>query len=180
MGRNPQFGQSCDGGFSYLAAKWVKEFGGLTHEECYPYTAKDGKCRAPVQCSKPNVLVTDYSYIGGYYGATTEEGMMLDIVQNGPQAIGINVLPDFFHYKGGVYSHHSSDLDKEYFGNWEEINHAVVATGYGETPEGVKYWVVKNSWGKTWGADGYVLIERGVDMIGVESCAVSALVTLDN
>ncbi|GJR34770.1 peptidase C1A [Tanacetum coccineum] len=59
---------------------------------------------------------------------------------------------DFGLYKSGVYTgqcgHH--------------CGHAVTLVGYDETPEGVKYWIVKNSWSAKWGDKGYMLLERGI------------------
>lgn len=50
-----------------------------------------------------------------------------------------------------------------------DVNHAVLAVGYGEE-DGMKYWLVKNSWGKDWGDEGYFKIEAGVNMCGIAVC----------
>ena len=52
----------------------------------------------------------------------------------------------------------------------ENINHAVLAVGYGEE-EGMKYWLIKNSWGGDWGERGYVRIEK--DAGGMGRCAIT-------
>ena len=50
------------------------------------------------------------------------------------------------------------------------MNHAVLAVGYGTDDSGMDYWVVKNSWGTSWGDKGFFKIERGVNMCGIADC----------
>lgn len=48
---------------------------------------------------------------------------------------------------------------------WQDVNHAVVAVGYG-VEDGVPYWLIKNSWGENWGDHGYFKMEMGKNMCG--------------
>ena len=56
-----------------------------------------------------------------------------------------------------------------------QANHAVLAVGYG-TENGQDYWLVKNSWGKNWGENGYIKIKRGSNMCGIENVSFKLLV----
>ena len=69
----------------------------------------------------------------------------------GPIAVSFEVLNDFFGYQSGVYKVNNCGKTTM------DVNHAVVATGYG-VENGVKYWNVKNSWSKSWGVAGYFKI----------------------
>jgi C1A family cysteine protease len=42
------------------------------------------------------------------------------------------------------------------------LNHGIAAIGYGKTNDGTKYWLMKNSWGMTWGKNGYLRMEKDI------------------
>ncbi|KAJ6219535.1 hypothetical protein RDWZM_005347 [Blomia tropicalis] len=176
-----KYSQGCDGGFPYLiAGKYGRDYGVIA-DECYPYKGKNGKCSLPynstgTKCMKRSYTL-HYHYVGGYYGGCNEELMLLELVKNGPITVGFEVYDDFTSYSGGIYSHDKSKdqwRNGVHFNPFQLTNHAVLIVGYGvDKQSGEKYWIVKNSWGKDWGLDGYFWIKRGNDECGIESLAVS-------
>jgi cathepsin C len=163
-----KYSQGCDGGFAFLASKFGMDYGIVT-EDCFPYaqgsTSKDAPCDK--RCDDPSKVrfVDEYGYVGGYYGAASVEGMMREVYEHGPVAVGFEVRSDFMHYKSGVYR----PTSMVGFNPFQLTNHAVLVVGWGETEEGVKYWRVMNSWGLDWGEQGFFRIIRGEDACGFES-----------
>ncbi|XP_071965614.1 uncharacterized protein [Antedon mediterranea] len=90
---------------------------------------------------------------------------MIDVAANdGPMAVGFHV-PDNFHlYKSGVYQNDSCST------SGSEVTHFALITGYGITGDNVRYWIVKNSWGKLWGIEGYFWIELSKNVCGIMNC----------
>ncbi|NXJ87170.1 CATK protein, partial [Trogon melanurus] len=81
----------------------------------------------------------------------------------GPVSVGINASPMTFQfYSRGIYYDPTC--------NPANINHAVLAVGYG-TQNGIPYWIVKNSWGEQWGNKGYALLARNLNTCGISNFA---------
>jgi len=69
-------------------------------------------------------------------------------------------------YSGGVITSSSCGIT---------MDHAVLVTGYGVTTGKTPFWIVKNSWGSSWGLSGYVWIGRGGSGPGVCGIAQNAV-----
>ncbi len=137
------YDDGCDGGLPEWAFDYVKKVGGLEQESDYPYTSgvsgEDGRCTA--SSSKYVVTVTGYTQIRG-------ESQMASYVQStGPLSVCVDASR-WSSYTGGVFNScgHS-------------INHAVQAVGVDTSSGG--YWKIRNSWGPSWGEDGYIRIPYG-------------------
>lgn len=74
----------------------------MVQESCNPYAGVDELCVRENNCLR--WYIADYGYVGGRYGRCSESGM-IEALQNGPISVSFNVLPDFMHYKSGIYHH---------------------------------------------------------------------------
>lgn len=95
---------------------------------------------------------------------------MEQISTHGPISVAFEVYADFMNYKSGVYQHHSGA---------KEGGHAVTMIGYG-TEGGVHYWLCQNSWGHSWGEQGYFKILRGHNECGIEGAAAAPHIQCPN
>merc|ERR1719500_77054 len=174
---HPELNQGCEGGFAYLTAgKYGHEFG-FVEENCFEYKQSGGRdmaeCKPDIENCKRH-YVSEYGYVGGYYGAGTALLLQQEILENGPVAIGIDTS-GMHGYQGGIIVPTGFGFDP-----LELVGHAVLITGWGVgtaedgAQEGVPYWKVKNSWGDHWGEDGYFRVLRGVDAFGCESILATA------
>ncbi|CAL4919121.1 unnamed protein product [Urochloa decumbens] len=144
--------QGCEGGLMDDAFQFIARRGGLASESGYPYNGDDGTCRSSAAASRA-------ASIRGYEDVPpNDEAALAAAVAHQPVSVAINGAdPAFKFYAGGVLAGRcGTDLD-----------HAITAVGYGTASDGTRYWVMKNSWGASWGEGGYVRIRRGDRGAGV-------------
>jgi C1A family cysteine protease len=141
----------CNGGLMDSAFSWTKKNGGLCSEESYPYisgtTKTSGTCTQGTSCTlDAKVAPTSYTDV-----QKSSDSAMMSALEQQPVAIAIQADQTAFQlYKSGVFTGTCGT----------SLDHGVLAVGYG-TMDGSDYYKVKNSWGASWGMDGYILLGRG-------------------
>jgi len=133
----------CMGGWYYWAWNYTSEFGQMLEID-YPYVGKDQTCA--YQADKAKVGTVD----GGHNVGRSNDAIMNALV-NAPVSIAIEADHRSFQtYVSGIFS--STDCGTL-------IDHAVQMVGYSYTAGASdNYWIVRNSWGASWGDAGYIRI----------------------
>jgi len=144
----------CNGGWYDTAWKYIQGEGGVETTRDYPYAGRDNTCKA----GNNDFIATVSGCYGGpnffcdNHGLVGDEAELKKMLNDRPIAVAVDATP-FQFYSSGV-------LDCRSF---HSLNHAVFAVGY----SGSDYWIIKNSWGASWGESGYVKIGMGGNPCGV-------------
>jgi cathepsin B len=149
----------CNGG-SMVNAWYYLLNTGIVTDTCYPYESGSGSVPA---CRKTCVNEEEWvkykaAEANVFYGP---DQFKEEIQKNGPIHTHFAVYEDFFSYSGGIYKHVSGGL-----AGW----HAVPILGWG-VEDGTKFWIIQNSWGDSWGENGYFRIAEGECSVDEEAHA---------
>jgi hypothetical protein len=152
----------CGGGLMDQAFKFVEENGICTEDED-PYISGGGhapRCTPAQRRCVPAVSISGFTDVPG-----KDEAALKAAVARQPVSVAIEADRSAFQlYKSGVFTSVTCGT---------QLDHGVLVVGYGTdvsaTPPdaGLDYWKVKNSWGPTWGEEGYIRIQRGEDLCGI-------------
>ena len=146
--------QGCNGGLMDNAFTWIGKNGGLCLESDYTYfsgdTQDEGTCKKT--CSVyPGSNVQRFVDV-----PASDDAQMMAAIAQQPVAIAIEAdQREFQLYKSGVFSGTCGTT----------LDHGVLVVGYG-AETGADYYLVKNSWGVSWGAGGYIKLGRGKSFNG--------------
>ena len=167
------YDSGCNGGLMENTFTWLKENGGIMTDTDYPYKGRKGTCQSD-ETKYVDMQITGYTKLGS--GSSTwdpvdEDEIKEFLYETGPLAVALNANP-LQTYSSGILDKTSSQCPTS------GMNHAVTMVGYGHDDSQDKdYWIVKNSWGKNWGEDGYFRIRRGTGCCGINCYITTATVS---
>jgi len=160
--------QGCKGGG--IDSVWTYiERRGLFPESCVPFAGgKEAACKS--DCAPEQKLkAIDHCMMRG------AKNIKREIFNRGPVVAPMYLKDDFMVYKGGVYTP-TENANMQFGADGQPIQHAVTIMGWGRF-EGTPYWIVKNSWGTTWGEDGWARVAINTGAIREEAVIVGNAAT---
>lgn len=151
----------CNGGLKHGVCNFARDIQkGFMREDEYPYHAVVETCKFEDKKKVSWFYNFKWDKIGD------EESLKELVAEWGPASVAINAgLASFQLYKEGIYDDEKCDS--------MTLNHGVGVVGYG-SQDGKDYWIVKNSWGRAWGMEGYIFMSRNKhDQCGITVDAFS-------
>lgn len=173
-------GGSCNGGDPASAYRFIFE-NGIVDATCQNYQGKKTECDPRGVCencapgnvenglSWPGTCVAVENppmyFISQYGSVRGAVAMKAEIYKRGPIGCGLESTSAFRRYRGGVHRE---------TGPRGILNHQVSLAGWGrargreDVPDGMEFWIGRNSWGTFWGEDGWFRIRMHEEHLGIE------------
>eukprot|EP01065_Artemidia_motanka_P038790 TRINITY_DN47638_c0_g1_i1.p1 TRINITY_DN47638_c0_g1~~TRINITY_DN47638_c0_g1_i1.p1 ORF type:complete len:326 (+),score=113.93 TRINITY_DN47638_c0_g1_i1:62-979(+) len=134
-------------------------------ENCSPIDQLPSMC--PVVTNYTKFMVSEYGYIEGSTVQERVANMKAEIAARGPISCNIDATSKL--EKWGLDVWNTPEATSVYTEKaTQSTNHVISVVGYGSTPAGQQYWVIRNSWGSYWAENGFYKMEAGTNQLGIE------------
>jgi cathepsin L len=141
----PEGNQGCQGGLMTQAFQYIIKTGGIDTESYYPYKGVLGTCH--YEAADSGATISGFTNV-----PQDSESALETAAQQQPVSVAIDASHSSFQfYRSGVYYEAACSST--------QLDHGVLVVGYG-TSGSSDYWLVKNSWGTSWGLSGYIMMSR--------------------
>jgi len=147
----------CNGGNPPTAYEYVIKAGGMELETSYPYVAKDTKCT--FQSSKVVAKISGWEYATKTKNETEMQVATLNV---SPLSICVDAIT-WQTYTSGIITKNCA----------QQLDHCVQIVGW-NTQNNVEYWIIRNSWGTSWGNAGFIYVEVGKNLCGLANEATTS------
>ena len=144
----------CNGGNAALSFNYYENHYAMS-EASYPYTAKDGSCNYS-SSNNTGVKTTGWTNV-----TADSPSAMQSALANNPLSVAIQANQLSFQlYSGGVFTNTNCGT---------QLDHATNVVGWGNS-NGMDYWIMRNSWGSSWGESGYMNLQivAGTGLCGIQ------------
>jgi len=154
----------CNGGLMDNAFTWLLQAnnGSIVTEASYPYVSGNGQVPA---CSMTGTTfgaqITSYKNIAPEHSEAT---MAAFVLASGPLSIGC-YAQTWQSYTGGIVTNCPA----------QQMDHGVLIVGYDDN-NSPPYWIIKNSWGPTWGEAGYIRVQKGTGQCSIGQYQTTSIV----
>ena len=148
----------CEGGWMHTALEYIKEQKGVVPSSIYPYISKQQKCQ-----DVSEKKIKESSWFHPYFVVPNSPESLKTALSLNSICVAVYADFDFVFYQEGIFD----PIDDSN----HALNHAVVMIGYDKKNQ---LWRIRNSWGKTWGEDGYMRlpIREGKGVAGIHSYGI--------
>lgn len=138
----------CGGGDPIAGYDVLRKLGGVASGYDYKFEVKDARCRID--------NYTKYVRVKSHFsvGKNDEVAMKRYVGSTGPLSVCVDAS-EWSGYEGGIKTTCGKSTD-----------HCVQLVGYG-SHKGVEYWKVRNSWGTSFGEDGYIRLQMGKNLCNI-------------
>ena len=156
----------CNGGLMDNAFKWLinNRKGEIVTEESYPYVSGGGRAPACKSKSELDSLPVGATITGFNHLDRSEDTLAAYVKSTGAIAVAVDATT-FQSYRSGIVTNCVN----------RQINHGVLTVGFDDVNV-PPYWIIKNSWGTSWGEAGYLRLAKGTNQCLINSYSTTAIV----
>ncbi|EGG17910.1 hypothetical protein DFA_08911 [Cavenderia fasciculata] len=137
------YNNGCNGGWPMSALQLMQPVG-IAYENDIPYTAVQ-------QANCTNTTEPRFRWTGQYDTTSASKEHFIEALKSGPLIVPLFADAGFQSYRSGIYSCRQQRAS---------VNHGVVLVGYNKPQD---YWIIRNSYGSTWGQEGHIYLNATND-----------------